>query len=324
MKYQVAQHSLQGSRPINQDRVTYAERPNAILMVLGDGLGGHVGGELASELLTQVVLQDFNSVKQSTITNPSAFLALTILRAHRVIVSFGESQNPPIQPRTTCVLCLIQNGYAYWAHVGDSRLYHFRGGQCLQRTIDHSSVEQMRQDGLITEEEMLTHPSKGRLLKCLGGPRKPVISLSEETLIQTNDLILLCSDGLWEALTLKDISDYIFSDNLEESVEEMLLDAEEQMQKGSDNITAICLKWGDKITDHAPLQANSILQIDQDQIWHEAKNKILQNKVKKKRKAEKRKPKKSVKAKKTRGRKSDNIKQTIDELEAYISQFETK
>ena len=324
MKYQVAQHSLQGSRPINQDRVTYAERPNAILMVLGDGLGGHVGGELASELLTQVVLQDFNSVKQPIITNPSAFLALTILRAHRVIVSFGESQVPPIQPRTTCVLCLIQNGYAYWAHVGDSRLYHFRGGQCLQRTIDHSSVEQMRQDGLITEEEMLTHPSKGRLLKCLGGPRKPVISLSEETLIQTNDLILLCSDGLWEALTLKDISDYIFSDNLEESVEEMLLDAEEQMQKGSDNITAICLKWGDKITDHAPLQANSILQIDQDQIWHEAKNKILQNKVKKKRKAEKRKPKKSVKAKKTRGRKSDNIKQTIDELEAYISQFETK
>ncbi|HEX19684.1 MAG TPA: serine/threonine-protein phosphatase, partial [Acidiferrobacteraceae bacterium] len=303
MKYQVAQHSLQGSRPINQDRVTYAERPNAILMVLGDGLGGHVGGELASELLTQVVLQDFNSVKQSTITNPSAFLALTILRAHRVIVSFGESQNPPIQPRTTCVLCLIQNGYAYWAHVGDSRLYHFRGGQCLQRTIDHSSVEQMRQDGLITEEEMLTHPSKGRLLKCLGGPRKPVISLSEETLIQTNDLILICSDGLWEALTLKDISDYIFSDNLEESVEEMLLDAEEQMQKGSDNITAICLKWADKITDHAPLQANSILQIDQDQIWHEAKNKILQNKVKKKRKAGKRKPKKSVKTKKTRGKK---------------------
>lgn len=324
MKYQLAQHTLQGSRPINQDRVTFAERPNAVLMVLGDGLGGHVGGELASELLMQVVLQDFNNVKQSIITNPSAFLALTILRAHRVIVSFGESQDPPIQPRTTCVLCLIQNGYAYWAHVGDSRLYHFRGGQCLQRTIDHSSVEQMRQDGLITEEEMLTHPSKGRLLKCLGGPRKPVISLSEETLIQTNDLILICSDGLWEALTLKDISNYIFSDNLEESMENMLLDAEEQMQKGSDNITAICLKWEDKITDHAPLQANSILQIDQDQIWQEAKNKILQNKVKKKRKASTNKSKKPIKAKKTRAEKSDNIKQKIDELEAYISQFETK
>ena len=324
MKYQVAQHTLQGSRPINQDRVTFAERGNAVLMVLGDGLGGHVGGELASELLTQVVLQDFNNVKQSTITNPSAFLALTILRAHRVIVSFGESQDPPIQPRTTCVLCLIQNGYAYWAHVGDSRLYHFRGGQCLQRTIDHSSVEQMRQDGLITEEEMQTHPSKGRLLKCLGGPRKPIISLSEETLIQTNDIILICSDGLWEAMTLQEISDYIFSDGLEENVENMLLYAEEQMGKGSDNITAICLRWEDKITDHAPLQANSILQIDQDQIWQDAKNKILKSKVKKKHKAEKRKAKKTVKAKKSKAEKSDNIKQTIDELEAYISQFETK
>ena len=120
MKYELAEYSLRGAREMNQDAIGYSERGNSVLLVLADGLGGHEGGELASELLVQAVIHAYQSVKQAMITQPSAFLALAILHAHRAINSMGKAQNPPIEPRTTCVLCLVQDGYAYWAHVGDS------------------------------------------------------------------------------------------------------------------------------------------------------------------------------------------------------------
>lgn len=292
-------------------------------MVLGDGLGGHVGGEYAAELLVEVLLQDFKNVKQETITNPSAFMALSILRTHRVVTAYGEAQVPPMQPRTTCVICLVQDGYAYWAHVGDSRLYHLRNEQCLRRTIDHSGIEQLRVDGLISEEEMQSHPNKGRLLRCLGSPRKPVISLSEETLLQTNDSLLLCSDGLWEALTPNEISGYVYSEPFDENIEEMLLEAEDRMQGVSDNITAICFKYEDKVTTAPPLQANKAIQIDQDQIWNEAKHKILQQKMDNNSKRQKSKSKNSKLKKSKNGGKS-SIDKEIEALEAYISRFEQK
>ncbi len=323
MKYQVASHTLTGSRPINQDRTAYAERDNAILLALADGLGGHAGGELASELFIQVVLRAFNSIKQPIIENPSAFLALTIFNAHRAIHAFGKARKPPIEPRTTGVLCLVQNGYAYWAHVGDSRLYHFRRKQLLQRTMDHTPVEELHRDGLISEEEMTSHPHKGRLLKCIGGPRKPVISLGEEALLKTGDTLLLCSDGLWEALPPEDFVNYINVKSLEEGIEELLISAEEQLPN-SDNITAICLRWDDKTTTELPLQANKAIQINQDQIWQEAKNRLVGQKLQQKQQVPamdiptKGKPKPRRKGKKA------EIESTIKELEEYIQQFESK
>ena len=102
MKYQIADYSIAGSRKMNQDSIGFAERGNSVLLVLADGLGGHTGGELASALLVQAVLHAYQSIKQSMITQPSAFMALAILHAHRAINAMGKAQNPPIQPRTTC------------------------------------------------------------------------------------------------------------------------------------------------------------------------------------------------------------------------------
>ncbi|UCH52282.1 MAG: protein phosphatase 2C domain-containing protein, partial [Pseudomonadota bacterium] len=74
MRYRVAQYSIRGARPTNQDRVAVAERSNAALMVLADGLGGHLGGEIAAETLTNALLRFFQSVRQPVISRPSAFL----------------------------------------------------------------------------------------------------------------------------------------------------------------------------------------------------------------------------------------------------------
>lgn len=275
MKYEIAEYSLRGAREQNQDAIGYAERGNSVLLVLADGLGGHVGGELASELLVQAVIHAYQSVKQPLITQPSAFLALAILHAHRAINSMGKAQNPPIEPRTTCVLCLVQDGYAYWAHVGDSRLYLLRNNKVIRRTKDHTMIEQLRQEGVLSETEMQTHPEKSRMLRCVGGPREPLVTLGEETALMPGDVLLLCTDGLWEALPSEEICDYMGRRNLEDAVVDMLLAAETRMDDNSDNISATCLRWNDELTDKPPLQSNTATEVDHDALWSIAAKKQI-------------------------------------------------
>ena len=314
MEFELTHHSLKGSRPTNQDRVACAERDDAVIMVVADGLGGHEGGALAAEVLTQTVTRAFNAVKQPVITKPSAFLALAIMQAHRNILAVGAAQNPPITPRTTCVVCLVQNGYAYWAHVGDSRLYHFHNGALMQRTLDHSTTEQLRLDGLLNEDEMRGHPEKGHLLKCVGGPRKPTITLGEETALHRDDALLLCSDGVWQAFAPEQLYRYLRFESLEEGVEEMLLAAENKMKKTCDNLSAMCLRWKEGVTSALPLQPQSqtLRDTSQDLMWDEAR---IQN-------AERRLQK--GKAKNSAVEQKQTLESSIEELESFIRQFEPK
>lgn len=311
MRYQLAHHSLAGGRSSNQDRVVCVERDNAVLLVLADGLGGHEGGALAAEILTQTAQNAFAAVRQPLITKPSAFLALTILQAHKAIVTHGNSLVPPITPRTTCVLCLVQNGYAYWAHVGDSRLYHFRNGQVLRRTLDHTVTEQMHLDGVLSEEEMNRHPEKARLLKAVGGPRTPSISLGEETALARGDTLLLCTDGLWEALATDELAGFLKLKSLEEGVEEMLLTAESHMKQKADNLSAICFRWEDNVTSALPLQAQGVRET--------ADHKTLLDEPRLR--ATSKKPRANAKTARISNAKQ-SLEDTIDELEAFLARFE--
>ncbi|MHB8455769.1 MAG: PP2C family protein-serine/threonine phosphatase [Acidiferrobacterales bacterium] len=312
MRFQLAQYSLKGSRPTNQDRVACGERDNRIMMVLADGLGGHDGGALAAETLTQTVMRAFESVKQPVITKPSPFLALSIMQAHKAILKNGRAHAPPITPRTTCIVCLVQRGYAYWAHVGDSRLYHFRNSQLLQRTLDHSTTEQMHLDGLLSEEEMQMHPEKGHLLKCVGGPRKPTISLGNETVLNRGDTLLLCSDGLWQAFRPEELARFLAYSSLDEGVEEMLLAAEHKMKKSCDNLSAIALRWEESMTKEMPLQSTTVQETSQDALWNDARQQSVENKLQSRRKDT------------VENDKRKSLEASIKELEDFVKQFEPK
>src|SRR3990170_147695 len=222
MKYQITQYSLRGARPLNEDRVGYAERDNAVLMAVADGLGGHRGGEVAAEILVQTLMHSFQSLRQPVIQRPSAFLALGILQAHHAIIRRGQASQTPIEPRTTCVTCLVQNGYAYWAH--------------------------------------------------LGGGVTPTISVGEETLLQPGDMLLACTDGLWEAFAPEEIARYLKAPALDEGMEEMLHAAVRKMKHGCDNVSAVCLRWEDAMSKSAPLQGNTAVQIDEAMLRQEARH----------------------------------------------------
>jgi serine/threonine protein phosphatase PrpC len=321
MKYQLAGHTSAGSRPTNQDRIAHCERDNAVLLVVADGLGGHAGGELAAEALTDTAVQAFERIKQPIITQPSAFLALTILQAHNVIIQRAKSHVPPIEPRTTCVLCLVQDGYAYWAHVGDSRLYHFRKNKLLTRTLDHTATERLRTDGVITEEEMLSHPEKSRLLKCVGGPQKPTISLGQEAPLHRGDALLLCSDGLWEALSWEEIVQFLEFESLDEAIEEMTIEAENRRKKASDNISVVSLRWQDRAPKDRPVQANEVVHVDQDALWEMAKNKMLVKKARTKT-TRAHNPRHRTRKQAPRKTRKKELRSEIKELEDYIKRIE--
>lgn len=325
MKYELASLSAVGGRSNNQDRIAHAERENAVLMVVADGLGGHAGGDLAAEALTQTAVNAFHRIKQPLITQPSAFLALTILQSHNAIIQYARAHDPDLLPRTTCVLCLVQDGYAYWAHVGDSRLYHFRGDKLLTRTLDHTATERLREDGVITEEEMLSHPEKSRLLKCVGGPQKPSISIGGETPLQRGDTLLLCSDGVWEAFAENELGRYLDYDSLDEGIEEMIIEAEHRRREACDNMSAVCLRWRDHAPRNLPLQANPALNVDQEALWEIAKNKMLAQKAQLSAMASKRSGasahrKARVVSKDTK----KSLKSELEELENFIKKLEEK
>ncbi len=325
MKYELASLSVVGGRSSNQDRVVHAERENAVLMVVADGLGGHAGGDLAAEALTQTAVNAFHRIKQPTITQPSAFLALTILQAHNAIMQYAKIHDPELQPRTTCVLCLVQDGYAYWAHVGDSRLYHFRGDRLLTRTLDHTATERLREDGVITEEEMLSHPEKSRLLKCVGGPQKPSISIGGETPLQRGDTLLLCSDGVWEAFAENELGRYLNYDSLDEGIEEMVIEAEHRRREACDNMSAVCLRWRDHAPRSLPLQANPALNVDQEALWEIAKNKMLAQKAQLSALANKRAGAASHRKSRIVNKdKKKSLKNELEELENFIKNLEQK
>ena len=97
--------------------------------------------------------------------------------------------------------CVVQDGHAYWTHVGDCRFYLVRKGRILLRSRDHTVVQRLVDEGRIREEAMATHPHRNRLLQCLGGIQQPQPDWQDGVRLARDDILLLCSDGFWGPLT---------------------------------------------------------------------------------------------------------------------------
>ena len=159
------------------------------------------------------------------------------------VIDAGNAENPPVNPRTTCVVCLIDGEQAWWAHVGDSRLYLLRSGTLVARTRDHTPVEELLQSGAIVEDDLRTHPLRNSVSRCLGGGLKlPKISLDQARL-ETDDVLLLCSDGLWSALPERRLIELSTYGDLERDINLLTDEADLASYPHSDNISVVCLRW---------------------------------------------------------------------------------
>jgi len=207
MSDQIAEISLLGNRAENQDRVKVLEADGVTLLMAVDGMGGHANGARAAEMTVEIIEKAFLEQKHP-VFDPQGFLHLAIGRAHAAVVELGSEHAVETRPRATCALCLIQEGTAYWGHVGDSRIYHLRGANVYDVSRDHSHVETLLYDGAITREELATHPMRNYVECCLGGDAElPRMTISRQKSLQHGDVMLVCSDGFWSPLEEAQLAD---------------------------------------------------------------------------------------------------------------------
>lgn len=242
MQYVIARTSRLGNRSINQDRVAALERDNTVLLVLGDGLGGKAGGEIAAQVMVDTIAQIFKDIKLP-IRRPKEFLTEILHKAHFAVINAGKKVDPPINPGTTAVLCLVQDGSAWWAHVGDSRLYLFRGGVPIYRTRDHSFVEKLVERGHLNDGDRGSHPLRNYMTRCIGlSDTVPEVSVSNEVSLHAGDVIVLCSDGMWEPVDEMQIGMKILDGRLSDALDKLAQQAEETSYPSSDNISAVAIQ----------------------------------------------------------------------------------
>ncbi|MDR2637194.1 MAG: protein phosphatase 2C domain-containing protein, partial [Zoogloeaceae bacterium] len=189
----IAQH--QGDRREQQDKlalVGHMRLAGTVMMVVADGMGGHTGGSLASEQVVHTLNVNF---QQWYGEDARKLLADSFLEAHTMIKTSRNINEK--DPHSTAVAMVLQPGQVFWGHCGDSRLYAFRGEMLRTRTLDHSWVEHLVQQGKLTPEAAEHHPNKNILITSLGGHEEPRLDFGGINELRSGDSFLLCSDGLW-------------------------------------------------------------------------------------------------------------------------------
>ncbi len=240
-----ARLSLAGNRSENQDRVDVFANDNALLMAVVDGMGGHAHGARAAEV-TLITLKECFAEMSLPVFDPQGFLTLALARAHDRVVKLGDGVALDHKPRATCAVCLVQDGGAFWAHVGDSRIYQLRGGAMAARTRDHSHVELLLREGLIAENEMRGHPMRNFVECCLGGDAPlPDMSVTARRKLSPGDVLLACTDGLWSGVEDDEIAKLSADgrEPLERVVRTLAERAVARNSPYSDNTSLTAVRW---------------------------------------------------------------------------------
>jgi len=243
MKFTISQESRIGRRHSNQDRLAYGYSGEALLLVVADGMGGHLNGEVAAQIAVRTLTEAFQRESLPRLPDPYLFLSWAFGQAHNEIVAYAKAHDLPDVPRTTCVACLVQDNVACWAHVGDSRLYILRDGRVQARTRDHSRVQLLIDQGLIGEAAARRHPSRNLVYSCLGGDQPPPTEFSRKTTLAAGDVILLCSDGVWGPLDDEALLRGFADGSVSQGVPQVMDLAEARAGAGCDNLSLIAVNW---------------------------------------------------------------------------------
>lgn len=241
MKFSVFHVTRKGGRDNNEDRMGYCYTSGSAIFMLADGMGGHPEGEVAAQMAIQAIAALFQKEARPELADVPNFINSAVYAAHQQILRYSVDRSMLDAPRTTVVLAVIQNGAIFWTHCGDSRLYLLRQGELLMRTRDHSLVEQ----DLLNPSALRSAHARNRnlLFTCLGSPVPPVYQLVGPVTLQQDDRVMLCSDGLWSALSEDDIVCDLSQKPVDVAVPDLVEKALQLAGCHSDNVTCMALKW---------------------------------------------------------------------------------
>lgn len=233
-----------GDRDYQQDQVCvlqHPREPGCLLTVVADGMGGRSGGRKASDQVMLTSRQLFERYDPST-DDASVLLRQIVEESHLVIKLTAVSAEQ--EPHSTIAAFLIgPGGASHWIHAGDSRIYHFHSGRMVFRTMDHSYVQTLVNQGEITEEEALDHPHSNILMGCLGTENEPPVDIHVVQQLGPGDALLACSDGVWHYFTPDELASTVAMLSPREACEFLLEKARNRAKGMGDNLSIAIVKF---------------------------------------------------------------------------------
>lgn len=227
-----------GDRAYQQDQVEIIAHPRikgSVLGLVADGMGGKSGGRKAADQVLLTGRQVFERYAPG-VDDGAEMLRQVVMESHLMIkLTAITSEEEPHS--TVAAFCVAPDLSCDVAHAGDSRVYHFRGAELVQRTIDHSFVQRLIDDGKITEEAANTHPQSNLLTGCLGTHAEPPVTLWHIDRLELGDTLVACSDGLWHYFTPKEIGAILHALPPREASEMLIGKARQRARGGGDNLS---------------------------------------------------------------------------------------
>ena len=221
-------------RNMNED--AFLNRNNEGLWVVADGMGGHEAGEVASEMITASLGRlDVNQPLSDVVDT----IEDTLLEVHHKIRTYSRTHCEGRTMGSTVVSFFVREnvGVCLWA--GDSRLYRYRNQTLEQVSDDHSQVNEMLSRGMISEQEAVNHPASNVITRAVGANETLYVDATVVEL-QKDDIYLLCSDGLYGALSEAEISLLLQSGDGEKATQSLI---DQALQAGArDNVTVVAVK----------------------------------------------------------------------------------
>ena len=227
-----------GDRAYQQDQVELVNHPRVpgtMMAVLADGMGGKSGGRKAADQVLLTARQIFERYSPSQ-DDPTELLRQLVVEAHLMIKLTAITSEE--EPHSTVASYIIGAGLECdVVHAGDSRVYHFRGAEMMRRTVDHSFVQRLVDEGKITDDQANTHPQSNLLTGCLGTQTDPPVALWHIAKLEFGDSVLACSDGLWHYFTPKEIGAILHALPPREASEMLISKARQRARGGGDNLS---------------------------------------------------------------------------------------
>lgn len=223
-------------RANNQDAPIVSEKLR--LYGVADGMGGHKGGEVASTSARDDLLRELEGKTPSV-----AALSGAIEEVNRQIYHQQEHDDALTGMGTTLSVLWMSDNFVYIGHVGDSRVYLLRDGEFKQMTLDHSLVEQLVREDVLTEEEAQNHPMRNIITRAIGTDESVEVDVVVEER-RKGDLWLACSDGLHGLVDDRQMRDALRQYAPEKAADVLLkaaLDA-----GGRDNVTLVIVHDGEE------------------------------------------------------------------------------
>lgn len=209
----------------NEDSVLYIkpgkneiQSKKGFLAIVADGMGGHQAGQTASRMAVEIISKYYyQSSRPPLIALHNAFVA-----ANKKIFLSAQEDKALKGMGTTCTALVLMNNHAFISHIGDSRLYHVRKNNIQQMTEDHTLVQDLVKQGIISSTEAETHPNKNIVTRAMGTRPEAEFFLKGPFRTLLNDQFVICSDGLYDLVKDNQLKETVLSLNPHQACKQLI------------------------------------------------------------------------------------------------------